>query len=334
MSLVKETIKIKSITLSNRIVMPPMATSKAEDGKVTNQLISYYNDKTKGGNIGLVITEHMYVRKDGMAAPGQMSIAQDSDIAGLKEIANVIHSNGSKVIAQISHAGSSTSFEVTGYEAISASNVENIGLTGKKDNVPREMSTEDINEIVNAFAAAAQRVKEAGFDGVEIHSAHAYLLNQFYSPLGNKRTDAYGGTIDGRIKFHLEIMKAIREKVGDDFLIALRLGASDYMTGGSSIEDGIYAARKFQEAGIDLLDISGGYNGFIRNDISEPGWFADASYAIKKEVSVPVILTGGVNEVKEAEQLLQDGKADLIGVGRAILKDSDWANKAMKEIAE
>ena len=329
MILLKQPLTIKSNTLSNRIVMPPMATSKAEDGKVTNQLIDYYNEKSKGGNIGLIITEHQYVSRDGMAGKGQISISRDTDIAGLKEIASVIHTNGSKVIAQISHAGSSAPLEVTECEPISASTVENIGLTGKMGQIPREMSHEDIHRVVKAFADASKRAKEAGFDGVEIHSAHAYLLNQFYSPLGNKRTDEYGGTIVGRIKIHLEIIKAIRETVGDNFLIALRLGACDYMDGGSTIEDGVYAARKFQEAGVDLLDISGGYNGYSRKDTTEPGWFGDASSAIRKEVSIPVILTGGVTDAKDAENLLQEGKADLIGVGRAILKNSDWAKKAL-----
>lgn len=327
MILLKQPLNIKSITLANRIVMPPMATSKAEDGKVTNQLIDYYDEKSKSGNIGLIITEHQYVSRDGMAGHGQISISEDTDIEGLEKIASVIHKNGSKVIAQISHAGSSAPVEVTGCEPISASAVANIGATGIMGQIPREMGHDDIHRIVKAFADASKRAKEAGFDGIEIHSAHAYLLNQFYSPLSNKRTDGYGGKIDGRIKFHIEIIKAIRETVGDNFLIALRLGACDYMDGGSTIEDGVYVARKFEKAGIDLLDISGGFNGYSRKDTKEPGWFGDASSAIRKEVSIPVILTGGVTNAKDAEYLLQEGKADFIGVGRAILKNSDWAEK-------
>lgn len=332
MILLKQPLNIKSITLSNRIVMPPMATSKTEDGKVTNELIDYYDEKSKGGNIGLIIIEHQYVSRDGIAGHGQISISEDTDVEGLEKIANVIHKNGSKAIAQINHAGSSASVEVTGCEPISASAVANIGVTGIEGQIPREMSHEDIYRVIKAFVDASKRAKEAGFDGVEIHSAHSYLLNQFYSPLGNKRTDEYGGTIDGRIKIHLEIIKAIRETVGDNFLIALRLGACDYMDGGNTIEDGVYAARKFQKAGVDLLDISGGFNGFSRKDTKEPGWFGDASSAIRKEVSIPVILTGGVKDAKDAENLLQEGKADFIGVGRAILKNSDWAEKAMKDI--
>lgn len=329
MNLLNESITIKSVTISNRIVMPPMATSKAANGDVTSQLIDYYDEKSKGGYIGLIITEHHYVSKDGMASDGQVSISKDEDVAGLKKIADVIHKNGSKVIAQINHAGSSASQDITGCEPISASAIANVGLSAKTQLIPHEMDHSDILRVVKSFADAAKRVKEAGYDGVQIHSAHGYLLNQFYSPLGNKRLDEYGGTIDGRIKIHLEIIGAIREVVGDDFLLSLRLGASDYMEGGSTIEDGIYASGKFQEAGIDLLDISGGYNGFIRKDTNEPGWFADATLAIKKEISIPLILTGGVTDVKDAEHLLKEEKADFIGIGRAIFKDSKWAEKAM-----
>ncbi|MBS5956245.1 MAG: NADH:flavin oxidoreductase [Clostridiales bacterium] len=330
MNLLNKSITIKSVTISNRIVMPPMATSKAANGDVTDQLIDYYDEKSKGGYIGLIITEHHYVSKDGMASEGQVSISRDEDVAGLKKIADVIHKNGSKVIAQINHAGSSASQEITGCEPISASPIINVGLSAKTQLIPREMDRDDILRVVKSFADAAKRVKEAGYDGVQIHSAHGYLLNQFYSPLGNKRLDEYGGTIDGRIKIHLEIIRAIREVVGDDFLLSLRLGASDYMEGGSTMEDGVYASKKFQEAGIDLLDISGGYNGFIRKDTNEPGWFSDATSAIKKEISIPLILTGGVTDVKDAEHLLKEGKADFIGIGRAIFKDSKWAEKAMK----
>lgn len=330
MNLLNKSITIKSVTISNRIVMPPMATSKAANGDVTKELIDYYDEKSKGGYIGLIITEHHYVSKDGMASEGQVSISRDEDVAGLKKIADVIHKNGSKVIAQINHAGSSASQEITGCEPISASPIINVGLSAKTQLIPHEMDRDDILRVVKSFADAAKRVKEAGYDGVQIHSAHGYLLNQFYSPLGNKRLDEYGGTIDGRIKIHLEIIRAIREVVGDDFLLSLRLGASDYMEGGSTMEDGVYASKKFQEAGIDLLDISGGYNGFIRKDTNEPGWFSDVSSAIKKEISIPLILTGGVTDVKDAEHLLKEGKADFIGIGRAIFKDSKWAEKAMK----
>lgn len=329
MELLKQPIKIKNIKIKNRLVMPPMATLKSGDGQVTDKLVDYYDEKSKGGYIGLIITEHSYVSKEGMANQGQVSISSDKDIEGLKRITETIHKNGSKVIAQISHAGSSAIPEVTGCELISASPIANTGATAKTGIIPREMTQEDIKRVVKSFAHAAKRAKDAGFDGVEIHSAHAYLLNQFFSPITNKRSDEYGGSLNNRIRIHLEIIKEIRKTVGEDYLVALRLGACDYISGGTTIEDSIEAAKEFQKAGIDLLDISGGFCGIVRPNHKEPGYFGELSEAIKKEVSIPVILTGGITEGKHAEKLMEEKKADMIGVGRAILKDSAWAKKVM-----
>jgi len=330
MQLLKEPINIKNVKIKNRLVMPPMATSKSEGGEVTQELVEYYNEKSKGGFIGLIITEHSYISQDGMASARQVSISRDSDVEGLKRISEAIHGNGTKVIVQINHAGSSADSKVTGCETLSASRILNTGSTAKTDILPFQMEKTDIEKVIKNFADAAKRAKEAGFDGLEIHSAHGYLLNQFYSPLTNKRTDEYtGSTLTGRIKLHLEIIKAVREAVGEDYLIALRLGACDYKDGGSTLEDGVNASKIFEKAGIDLLDISGGFCGYIRPDHNEQGYFGELTEAIKKEVSIPVILTGGIVDGESAEKLLEEKKADLIGVGRAILKDSEWAKKAM-----
>lgn len=330
MKLLMQPITIKNVEIKNRLVLPPMATSKSEDGEVTQNLVDYYDEKSKGGYIGLIITEHSYVSKEGIANKGQVSISSDKDIEGLKRITKNIHENGSKVIAQISHAGSSAIPEVTGCELISASPITNTGATGKTGIIPREMNKEDIKRVIQSFADAARRAQKAGFDGVEIHSAHAYLLNQFFSPLTNKRTDEYGGSLENRIRIHLEIIKEVRRAVGEDYLVALRLGACDYIDGGNTIEDGVAASKAFEKAGIDLLDISGGFCGIVRPNHKEPGYFGELTEAIKREISIPVILTGGITEGEHAEKLLEERKADLIGVGRAILKDSNWTKKVME----
>ena len=325
MKLLMQPMKLKNVEIKNRVVMPPMATSKSEDGEVTQKLVDYYDEKSRGGYIGLIITEHAYISKEGMADPGQISISKDSDIKGLKRITETIHNNGSKVIAQINHAGSSAVSEVTGCEPISASAIANTAGI-----IPHEMNQVDIERIIHCFAEAARRAKEAGFDGVEIHSAHGYLLNQFFSPLTNKRTDEYGGSLEGRIRIHMEIIKEIRKAVGADYLVALRLGACDYMEGGSTLSDGVAASRVLEKAGLDLLDISGGFCRITRPKHKEPGYFGELTEAIKKEVSVPVILTGGITKGEHAEKLLKEGKADFIGVGRAIFKDSEWAKKVVE----
>ena len=320
-------ITIGKLSLKNCLVMPPMATSNATDsGAVTRRLCDYYDEKSAGGYIGLIVTEHSYVSIEGKAGPGQVSIAQDDDVSGLSSLTEIIHKNGSKVMAQINHAGGAAKKEVTGRDALGASAAE-MPKSGVK---PREMSAQDIAKVIDDFAAAAVRAKKAGFDAVEIHSAHGYLLNQFYSPLTNKRTDSYSGsTLSGRIKLHLEVIRAIRRAVGADYPIALRLGACDYTAGGTTKEDSVLAAKEFERAGVDFLDISGGFCGFTNPNSNAQGYFAELTEAIKASVSIPVILTGGITDAAAANSLLTDGKADLIGVGRAILKDRQWAARAM-----
>ena len=246
---------------------------------------------------------------------------------GLKKLADVIHKNGSKCVMQLNHAGSAALEEVIGSTPVGPSAIRN----PRKGELPRELTQGEIAEIVEAFQAAARRTKEAGFDGVEIHSAHGYLLNQFFSPLSNKRTDQYGGNLRNRIRIHLEVIEAVRLAVGADFPLLLRLGASDYMDGGSTIEDSKIAAQEFAKAGVDILDISGGFSGYAGPGLQGQGYFSPLTQAIKEVVSIPVILTGGITKAQAAEQLLVAGKADLIGVGRAILNDSKWAEHAIKD---
>lgn len=325
-----KSLQTDKLTLKNRLVMPPMATAKSkEDGKISSDILDYYNEKSQGGYISLIIIEHSFILQQGKASANQMSVADDSVVEGLKELSSIIHKNGSKTVMQINFAGSAAKSEISGKEVVAPSEVVNPLHGGE---VPRELTKEEIRNIVVAFGEAAIRVKEAGFDGVEIHSAHGYLLNQFFSPLSNKREDEYGGSVYNRIRIHLEVIKAVREAVGKEFPILLRLGASDYKDGGITIEDSKIAAVEFEKAGVDILDISGGFCGYVRPGVKEPGYFSPLTEEIKKVVSIPVILTGGVKEAKEAEQLLAEGKADLIGVARAIYKDSRWAEKAIKGI--
>ena len=337
MALLLEALQVGTLSLTNRLIMPPMATSKAEsDGKVSQAILDYYAEKSKGGYLSLIIIEHSFIRQQGKAHKGQLSIAEDSLIVELKKLAEVIHHNGSKCVMQINHAGSAAVEEVTGTIVVGPSAVTSPSKMSRTTELtfPKELSKEEIASIVTDFAKAALRVKEAGFDGVEIHSAHGYLLSQFLSPLSNQRTDEYGGSLKNRIRFHLEVIKAVRDAVGDDFPILLRLGASDYLEGGVTLEDSVVAAREFEKAGVSILDISGGFCGFtIPGGTDEQGYFAPLTEVLKKEVSIPVILTGGITQAEAAEQLLVDGKADLIGVGRAVLKDSEWAKNAVEALA-
>jgi 2,4-dienoyl-CoA reductase-like NADH-dependent reductase (Old Yellow Enzyme family) len=330
MSYLQQPLTTGRLSLKNRLVMPPMATSKAEpDGRVSEALLDYYDEKSRGGAIGLVIIEHNFIARQGQNRIGQPSVADDSMVEGLTRLAAVIHANGSKTALQINHVGGAPGEAIPGVERVAPSDRQD--RTDPDIRVAREMTLDEIAAIPALFAAAARRAKAAGFDGVEIHSAHGYLLNQFFSPLTNRRTDAYGGDVHGRIKLHLEVVASVREAVGADFPVLLRLGAADYLQGGSRLEDSVVAAAAFESAGIDMIDITGGLSGYIRPGHSEPGYFAELSEPIKNAVSMPVILTGGVTEPEQAEKLLAAGVADLIGVGRAILKDSSWALRAVRE---
>jgi NADPH2 dehydrogenase len=331
MAYLLQSLQIRSMMLANRLVMPPMATLKAEaDGKVSKALLDYYAEKSRGGYISLIIIEHSSIGPQGRASEKQLSVADDAMIPGLRKLADAIHRNGPRAAMQINHAGSAALEDVTGSTPLAPSAVAN----PRRGGMPREMSRKDIADVVAAFQDAGRRVKEAGFDAVEIHSAHGYLLNQFLSPLTNKRTDEYGGNIGNRIRIHLQVIEAMRSAVGPDFPLQVRLGASDFTEGGTTIEDSRIASRAFEKAGADVIHISGGFVGYTPPGLVGQGYFAPLSEAIKRAVSIPVILTGGITKVEAAERLLAEKKADLIGVGRAILQDSTWAEQAVKTLRQ
>ena len=319
----KEQICINRLTLRNRIVMPPMATAKAVNGAPGEDLVEdYYGARARG--TGLVIVEHEYIMPQGMAHRNQLSMADDALIPAYRKLTDAVHKQGAKVFAQLNHAGAkaaNTGMQIVGPSAVAF----------KDGFVPAELSRNQIDEIVEAFAAAALRVRKAGFDGAEIHASHGYLLNQFYSPLMNHREDEYSiSSARNRTRLHCEVIRAVREAVGDDFAVAIRFGACDYMDGGSRIEDIPDAIKAFESAGADMIDISGGMLGFMRPGHTEPGYFKELGLAAKTVATVPIMLTGGVISAQDAERLLQEGAADLIGVGRAMLNDPDWSVKALQ----
>ena len=324
--MLQNAIQIGKLTLKNRLAMPPMATGKTGNGLVTDELTAYYRDRAQFSAPGLIILEHAFIAPAGRASAGQLSIADDACIAGLSRLVQAIHEAGSAVIAQLNHAGSGAEPATPGMN-LSASAIP---CPRKLANgTPREMTAEEIHETTEAFARAAVRAVKAGCDGVEIHSAHGYLLNQFYSPLTNQRTDEYGPqTMENRLRFHMEAIAAVREAVGPNVPVALRLGGADYLPGGSTEADAVEACKMFEAAGIDLIDLSGGMCGYVRSDHPEPGYFGSMSEKVKAAVSAPVMLTGGVKTIADAEKLLAEGKADIIGVGRALYRDAHWLEHA------
>lgn len=339
-------LQIKNLLLRNRLVMPPMALDIAtEHGVVTDQLIQHYLlraraipqgkcDRQAGmpcAGVGLVIIEHCYVTPWGRAHPRQLGMYDDVLIPGLKLLVQELHKEGVCVGVQISHAGARSPFSPVGPTRMDCPYLTRFGQnqTEKRD-LPHGLTKREIRRLTDQFAQAALRAYRAGFDLVEIHGAHGYLLNQFYSPLTNQREDEYGGSLENRLRFSLEVMKAVRDAVGTETPVFYRLGADDRLPGGNRIEDSIQAVPPLVEAGVDCLDLSGGICGYLKS--GPEGFFTYLAEAIKPVSRVPVLVTGGIRSVHTANRLIEENKADLVGVGRPLLDDPDWARKAWMEL--
>ncbi len=316
-------IDVGPLTLKNRIIMPAMAMDLAtEEGEITDDVIEHYRRRAKGG-VGLIVTEHLYVRPDGRYSVKQPGIYDDSLLPGLERLADAIAMEGVPMIAQISHAGARTVMEASVVRPISPSGVKVAGA----DAEPRELTSEEIVEISDAFTAAAARAKRAGFRGVEVHGAHGFLLNQFASPITNHRTDQYGGPLENRLRLPLEIVRRVKAEIGDEMLLSYRLGADDMMDGGFTLDEAKVAAQMLEDEGVQLLNVSGGLVG-SRPAEGGPGYFVPLATAIKRAVGVPVVGVGKITDPHFADEIISSGRADLVAVGRAILKDPDWPRKA------
>lgn len=333
MALLNQSLNVVTHTLATRIVMPPMATRKVgEDGFANRAMATYYGARATAGGFGLIQTEHHYVSADGRAGLHQPSASRDDDVPALALTADAVHAGDAPVMLQINHAGSAASSQVTAATPLGPSAVAKPTTRGDAE-LPREMTGEDIARVTADFAAAARRAMAAGYDGVEVHAAHGYLLDQFWSPITNLRVDGYGGNTENRARMLVEVTTAVRAVIGPDALLSVRLGACDYLPCGATIDEAVVAAQMLEEAGADLLSISGGMCGYLRPGHREAGWFSDASTAIRKAVRIPVMLTGGIKTAGEAEALLRAGACDLVGVGRPVMRDPGWAASALASLA-
>ena len=315
-------LAVKGVTLRNRIVMPPMQSGRASfNGEVTNRLINFYVRRSEG--VGLPIVEHSYISVTGKIGPKQLGIHDDSLVSGLEKLAVAIHSVGAPAVVQITHAGGVANKKVIGVQPLGPSS------RGKS----RDLDAEEMSIIADEFAAAAERAVKAGFDGVELHGAHGYLLNQFFSPLFNLRQDEFGGSLENRIRFPLMIVEKVRRCLGDKLLL-YRLGSDDLAPSGTHIEDSISFALKLELSGVDIIDVSGGMCGCEPWQLRHvEGYFIPQASQIKKAVKAPVIGVGGIRKAEFADKLVSDGKVDLVAVGRALLKDPDWAKKTAQTLS-
>lgn len=335
----------------NRIVMSPMVTlSHGPEGEILDNTVNYYAERAEGG-VGLIICQSGTIMRESRA-PDRASVYDDRFIPGLKGIVDAVHGFTCKVAFQINHHGRQLADFLT-----MVSNPEEIrpvapspipGLLSvvpspeteergsraspiKGNTIPREATREDIHRIIQAFAEAARRIKDAGFDAVEIHAGHGYLISQFLSPLANKRTDEYGGTTENRARIACEIIEAVKKKVGRDFPVILRFSGSDFMPGDIDIEQCKQQAPLFVEAGVDALDVSASERASTHWQypcfLFPRGPLLSLAAEIKKVVKVPVIAVGKLSDPKVANQAIAEGKADFVALGRGLLADPYWANK-------
>ena len=332
MSGVLSSLKLTGCELRNRLAMPPMATETAsESGMAGEATVAHYALRAQAGT-GLIIVEHTYVTPAGRRSLKQLGLYSDFHIAPIARVAAAVKAAGAVAAVQLTHAGGATTPEMAGGPPEAPSSVV---IPGRAHSVePVALSLRRIAEIQTAFVEAAVRAWRAGFQMIELHSAHGYLLNQFFSPLTNKRTDEYGGSRKNRLKFTLETVALVRKALPEHVTVAIRLAGEDGVTGGLTVEDAIWAAPLLVEAGIGFIDISGGLAGWGRGEIKPEGFFAHLSEAVKSVVSVPVMVTGGVVNPHTADRLVREGMADVVGVGRPMLADAGWAADAIRQLSE
>lgn len=315
-----EPLEVRGVRLRNRIVMLPMGTDLAAEGFVTQHTIDHYVRRSK--NLGLLIVEHSYVSAGGMHNRNQIGIANDRQVSGLEKLSSSIHAEDTRTVIQINHCGKRAKEQVIGMQPVAPSSNGNA----------RALLIQEVEALTEAFAKAAERAVRAGFDGVEIHGAHGHLLNQFLSPLANKREDKYGGSLQNRMEFPLEVVGSIRERI-DRSLLFYRMGADDLDPGGITIEDSRKFAVELEKAGVDIIDVSGGMCGHAPACLQGiQGYFVPQAQAIKEVVTVPVIGVGGINDPEFADKLIRERRVDLVGVGRALLNDPDWVVNAVEKL--
>ena len=297
---------------------------------VTEELVKHYVDRAS--KLGLQIVEATTVSKNNRWHHF-LSIDSDRFIPGLEKLVKGVHQAETLIALQLIHFGGISKKEVGLCNPMAPSSIRIPGIPAiRSDNeIPKAMTVEDIEGVVEDFSMASRRAYEAGFDSVEIHGAHGVLFSQFLSPLTNNRDDEYGGSLENRVRLSVRVVRRIRRELGS-YPILYRLGAEDMLPGGLTLDEGIRAAKMIEEAGADVIDVSGGLVGHLHPDNRGPGFFVPQAAAVKKAVDVPVIGVGGVKTPEEANEIIRSGKVDLIAIGRAIVKDPNWASKAIDSL--
>ena len=316
--------KIRKLELDNRIVMAPMCMFMAKDGIADEWHFVHYSTRAMG-KTGLIITEATAVSPEGRIREEDLGIWDDIHIEGLEKICQNVHKLGGKIGIQLAHAGRKS--EVKNQNPISPGSAPFDEFFNK----PRPMTIEDIKRVVNAFGQGARRANEAGFDVIEIHGAHGYLINQFISPLTNKRNDEYGGSLENRQRFLLQVIKEIRKYWPDDKALCLRVSAEEYDENGNSTEDICKIINNVKKYGLDIIDVSSG--GVAPNPVpSYPGYQMELAKKVRELTKLPVIGGGLITEGKMAEDMLKKGKCDYIYFGRELLRNPYFPLEVAKKL--
>jgi len=321
---------INTMRLPNRFVRSATWEGMAaDDGAVTPQLTETMKNLARGG-VGLIISSHAYVSREGQAGPWQLGIYKDELVEGLGKMTAAVHAAGGKIVAQLAHAGQAAAASLSGRTPMVVSD-----FAGLMKSPRQEMTAPDIRHIITDFADAAGRAKASGFDGVQLHAAHGYLLNQFLSPAFNRRQDEYGGSVANRARIVLDVLRAVRETVGRDFPILVKMNSQDFIENGLTLPDSVQVAELLAAVGIDAVELSGGMVGSAKlmpsrtgiNSEETEAYFREEARAFKKRISVPLILVGGLRSLEVAETLMEEGVADYISMCRPFIREPGLINR-------
>jgi 2,4-dienoyl-CoA reductase-like NADH-dependent reductase (Old Yellow Enzyme family) len=300
------------------------------DGRPTERLINCYRDLARG-QVGLIITGYAFVRPDGKQLPYKMGIQTDDFALEMRSLTQAVHSEGGRICVQLVHAGGQTDSATAGRRPLAPSSVQ----VEQFPELPQEMSAKDIADIVVAFGKAAERAKAYGFDAVQLHGAHGYLLNQFLSPLTNRRPDEYGGSVGNRCRFLMEVYRRVRETVGRNYPVMIKLNGADFVEGGLSAEDALYAAGLLDLDGIDAIEVSGGTSASgdkspVRTKIDrtdQEGYNLGLARGIKQAVKCPVMVVGGFRSYEVADEAVRTGGIDYISMARPFIREPNLAHR-------
>ena len=321
---------INGMTLENRLVRSATWEGMCDaEGKPGQKLIDFYRTLARG-NVGLIITGYTFISPEGKQLPGKMGIHTDKFADVMKDMTDTVHNEKGKICIQLVHAGGQTDTGNAGRQPQAPSAVK----IDQYPELPAEMTTEDIARVITAFGTGARRAKNWGFDAVQIHGAHGYLINQFLSPLTNQRKDEYGGSIDNRCRFLLEAYQAVRSAVGPDFPVMIKLNGSDNLAGGLTIEDAVYAAKALDKSGIDCIEVSGGTPASgnqspARMKINSPekeAYNLSLAKQFRAAVKCPIMVVGGFRSFEVAEKTIRES-ADYISMARPLIREPGLAKR-------